>query len=105
DTPYASWHPEGEDVPVDEIVRRAREIAPHAQHVVLTGGEPIIMPAVIDLCDALKSEKYHLTIETAGTVFHPVKLDLASVSPKLSNSTPTNRESGRFAAMHERQRL
>ena len=25
DTPYASWEPEGEDLPVDEIVRRVLE--------------------------------------------------------------------------------
>src|SRR5439155_13237038 len=31
--------------------------------------------------------------------------DLASLSPKLSNSTPWEREGGRFAAAHERQRL
>src|SRR5438045_2781066 len=99
DTPYASWEAEGQDVPVEQIVRRVREIAPTTKHVVLTGGEPMIMPDVVELCDALKSKEYHLTIETAATVFHPVKLNLASLSPKLSNSTPSNREAGRFAAM------
>src|SRR3954463_14537334 len=106
DTPYASWDPEGENLPVDEIVRRVRELAPRsARHVVLTGGEPMIMPDVIQLCDALKSAGHHLTIETAATVFHPVSLDLASLSPKLSNSTPWHRAGGRFAEAHERQRL
>jgi 7-carboxy-7-deazaguanine synthase len=105
DTPYASWEPEGDNVPVDEIIRRTRAVAPDATHVVLTGGEPMIMPDVVELCDALKQQNYHLTIETAATVFHPVKLDLASLSPKLSNSTPHDREQGRFAAMHEKQRL
>src|SRR5215211_4485502 len=96
DTPYASWDPEGDDVPVDEIVRR---VAAHgARHVVLTGGEPMIMPDVEPLCDALKSAGHHVTIETAATVYKRVKLDLASLSPKLSNSTPWQRESGRFAA-------
>lgn len=103
DTPYASWEPEGDDVAVDEIVRRVAAFG--AKHVVLTGGEPMIMADVFELCDALKSAGHHITIETAATVFKPVKLDLASLSPKLSNSTPTNREGGRFAESHERQRL
>jgi 7-carboxy-7-deazaguanine synthase len=103
DTPYASWDPEGDDVSVDEIVRR---VAAHeAKHVVVTGGEPMIMPDVVSLCDALKSRGHHVTIETAATLFKPVKLDLASLSPKLSNSTPWDREGGRFAEAHERQRI
>src|SRR4051812_43774470 len=103
DTPYASWSPEGEDVPVDEIARRVAEFG--ARHVVVTGGEPMIMPDIVELCDALHRKHHHITIETAATVFHPLKLDLASVSSKLSNSTPHDRDAGRFVAMHERQRL
>jgi 7-carboxy-7-deazaguanine synthase len=103
DTPYASWGPEGEEVAVDEIVRR---VARHeARHVVITGGEPMIMPDIVPLCDALSALGHHITIETAATVYKPVKLDLASLSPKLSNSTPWNREGGRFAEAHERQRI
>jgi 7-carboxy-7-deazaguanine synthase len=106
DTPYASWDPEGENLPVDAIMQRVRELAPPAaRHVVMTGGEPMIMPDAVELCDAIKAAGYHLTIETAATVFHPVKLDLASLSPKLSNSTPWQRAGGRFAKAHERQRL
>ena len=103
DTPYASWEPEGDDVPVDEIV--CRVLSHGASHVVITGGEPMIMPDVIDLCDALKAAGCHLTMETAATVYKPVKVDLASLSPKLSNSTPWERDGGRFAAAHERQRI
>src|SRR5687767_10866992 len=102
DTPYASWNPEGDDVPVSEIVRRVSEH--RAKHVVLTGGEPMIMPDVAELCEALKVAGHHLTIETAGTVYQSVPLDLASLSPKLSNSTPWERQGGRFAHTHERQR-
>lgn len=103
DTPYASWDPEGENLAVGEIVRRVREYG--ARHVVLTGGEPMIMPDVGELCEAFKGEGWHVTIETAATVFKAVKMDLASLSPKLSNSTPWEREGGRFAESHERQRL
>lgn len=103
DTPYASWDPQGDDLPLDEIVRRVAAFG--ARHVVLTGGEPMIMPEIKPLAAALREREHHVTIETAATVFKPVVLDLASLSPKLSNSTPWQHEGGRFAAAHERQRL
>src|SRR6266481_2154167 len=46
----------------------------------------------------------HITIETAGTVYKPVACDLMSISPKLANSTPRQREEGRWAAQHDRLR-
>jgi 7-carboxy-7-deazaguanine synthase len=117
DTPYASWDPEGDDVPVDEIVRRVLKAVSSpliaasgsspvpAPPVVVTGGEPMIMPDVADLCAALKAHGCHVTMETAATVYKPVNIDLASLSPKLANSTPREREGGRFASAHERQRI
>ena len=103
DTPYASWDPEGDNLFIPEILSRVTAFA--ATHAVVTGGEPMIMPDVAELCSALKDANLHVTIETAATVWSPVRLDLASLSPKLSNSTPTEREGGKYAAMHERQRL
>src|SRR4051812_43136179 len=103
DTPYASWDPQGDDVPVEEIVQRARAFG--AKHIVLTGGEPMIMPDIEPLCAALHAAGHHTTIETAATVFKPLPLDLASLSPKLSNSTPWQRDGGRFAEAHERNRI
>lgn len=103
DTPYASWQPQGDDVAIPDILDRVAAIP--AAHVVITGGEPMIMPGIADLCDGIQSLGRHITIETAATVFSPVKLDLASLSPKLANSTPTHREAGRFAAAHEKNRL
>ena len=100
DTPYASWEPQGEDLPVGEIVRRVEQF--NTPHVVVTGGEPMIMPDIVELCDALKSRACHITIETAATVYEALKLDLASLSPKLSNSTPRRT---RFEESHERQRI
>jgi len=99
DTPYASWEPEGEDVPVERIIRQVGQYP--ARHVVVTGGEPLIMPDVQDLCAALRQRGLHVTVETAATVYKPLDLDLASLSPKLANSTPA----GRHAQMHERLRL
>ena len=103
DTPYASWEPDGDDWSVDRIVDEVAKWP--ARHVVLTGGEPLIMPDILPLAEELKASGYHLTVETAATVFKDLPIDLASLSPKLSNSTPTHREGGRFAEAHERQRL
>jgi 7-carboxy-7-deazaguanine synthase len=103
DTPYASWLPQGDEMSVERIVDR---VALHpGGHVVLTGGEPMIAPDIVPLTAALKARGYHVTIETAATVFQDVTLDLASISPKLANSTPWEREGGRFAPAHEKHRL
>lgn len=103
DTPYASWDPEGDDWSVEKIVA---DVARHpARHVVLTGGEPMIMPDIVPLAQSLKEHGYHITVETAATVFKEMPIDLASLSPKLSNSTPHERDGGRFAQAHDRQRL
>jgi 7-carboxy-7-deazaguanine synthase len=103
DTPYASWNPEGDELSVEQIVG---QIAAHpAKHVVLTGGEPMIMPDIAPLAAALRSRGYHITIETAATVYKDVAVDLASLSPKLANSTPAERDGGRFARAHERLRM
>src|SRR6185312_15697990 len=72
DTPYASWEPDGGEMPVDEIVTRVAEFG--ARHVVLTGGEPMIMPDIAPLCEALEKVGHHITIETAATVFKNVPL-------------------------------
>jgi 7-carboxy-7-deazaguanine synthase len=103
DTPYTSWNPEGQDVPVDRIVEQAKQFP--GRHAVITGGEPMIMPDIVQLCEALKSNQFHVTIETAATVWAAAKVDLASLSPKLANSTPRDREGGKFAAAHEKSRL
>jgi 7-carboxy-7-deazaguanine synthase len=103
DTPYASWNPEGPDVTVAQIVA---DVTKHpARHVVLTGGEPLIMPDIVELSRSLAGLGYHITVETAGTVFQNVACDLMSISPKLADSTPHERDAGRFAAAHERNRL
>ena len=102
DTPYTSWTPEGSEMSVDEI---AACVAEHpAKHAVVTGGEPMIAPGIVELTQALRRAGLHITIETAGTVYQPVACDLMSISPKLANSTPREREGGRWAAQHERLR-
>jgi 7-carboxy-7-deazaguanine synthase len=102
DTPYASWNPEGEDRALDSILAEALHYG--AGHVVVTGGEPMIFDEAVPLTTRLKDAGMHITIETAATVYQPVACDLMSLSPKLANSTPYEREGGKWAAQHERLR-
>ena len=99
DTPYTSWQPEGSERSIDSIVDQVNQY--RAAHVVITGGEPMLAPGIEELTRRLKQ---HVTIETAGTVDAEVRCDLMSISPKLANSTPHEREGGRWAAQHERLR-
>jgi 7-carboxy-7-deazaguanine synthase len=102
DTPYASWKPEGENVGFGPILANVRR---HwCGYVVVTGGEPMIVPDIVELTGKLKEIDQHITIETAGTVFKPVICDLMSISPKLANSTPWDEDDGRWADQHERTR-
>jgi 7-carboxy-7-deazaguanine synthase len=102
DTPYTSWNPEGEDLSIEQITGNVAGFG--ANHVVITGGEPMIAPEIVRLTHILHEASCHITIETAGTVYAPVACDLMSISPKLSNSIPHEREGGRWAAQHERLR-
>ena len=103
DTPYTSWSPDGKEMGLDEILH-AIESYP-LDHVVLTGGEPLLSHEIEELSVTLKTAGAHVTIETAATIFKPVSCDLVSMSPKLSNSTPWQKQNGRFAAMHDQHRL
>src|SRR4051794_407399 len=102
DTPYASWNPDGQDKSLLGILDQA--LSHKAHHVVVTGGEPMIEPEIVTLTQRLRAAGQHITIETAGTVFKAVECDLVSISPKLANSTPHDREGGRWAAQHDRLR-
>lgn len=100
DTPYASWNPEGEPWRIEQIVR---EVQRHpARHVVLTGGEPMIAKEIEELAGELKKHHYHITIETAATIApERIACDLASLSPKLLNSTPDSRLGATWRRKHE----
>ena len=104
DTPYASWQPEGEDMSVSEILKKIS--VANCNHIVLTGGEPMISPALPELSGSLKKQGKHITIETAGTIPpNDIPCDLASLSPKLSNSTPPSSRDPAWAKRHEATRL
>jgi len=102
DTPYTSWNPEGDDLALDTILADVRGHG--SRHVVVTGGEPLIQQEIVQLTQGLKDLDLHITIETAGTVYQPVVCGLISISPKLANSTPAQRDGGRWTAQHDRLR-
>ncbi len=102
DTPYASWRPEGSDLSVEEIVARVTEF--DTSHVVLTGGEPMLFSELIPLASELRRLNRHVTVETAGTLYLPVECDLMSISPKLSNSSPSATQHPRWHGRHEASR-
>ncbi len=103
DTPYTSWSPEGTEMSLPQILSAVQSYG--ARHVVVTGGEPLLAPEILELTVELKKAGAHITVETAATVFKPIACDLVSMSPKLANSTPWKREEGRFAMHHEQHRL
>jgi 7-carboxy-7-deazaguanine synthase len=102
DTPYTSWSPEGNEMKLDEVLACVRQYP--ATHAVITGGEPMIAPGIVELTERIRQLGLHITIETAGTVYHRVACDLMSISPKLANSTPHEREGGKWVAQHDRLR-
>jgi len=107
DSYHTSWEPTGDWYGVDELLAAIGEY--DADHVVLTGGEPLIHDASGDLLAALDDRGYHTTVETNGTIAPDAPIDLASVSPKLATSTPTAardpKGSGEWADRHEERRL
>lgn len=100
DTPYTSIRPEGSQRDYHDVLNRVLESG--CTHVVLTGGEPMLQPHIVQLTEELRRHQRFVTIETAGTIYRPVKTDLMSISPKLANSTP--RQLNRWIERHERDR-
>ena len=99
DTPYTSWHPEGEELSLDRILERAAESprAPRGDYGRRAddraGDRGTVAPAAASaVCTSHRDGRNSVL---------PVACDLMSISPKLSNSTPE----GVFRAQHERLRI
>ncbi len=88
---------------VERIIESVKRFP--TRFAVVTGGEPMIAPDVTELTRLLHDHGFHVTIETAATVYRDVTCDLASLSPKLANSTPDQRDAGAWADRHDRGRL
>jgi 7-carboxy-7-deazaguanine synthase len=92
DTKYALDPASGEDLDIEEIVerierRKTKDDRRTPNHVVITGGEPMVNPQLGELSAALREIGKHITIETSGIVFaNGLACDLMSISPKTSNS-------------------
>jgi len=110
DSYHTSWEPTGAWRTVDELLDRIDAF--DADHVVLTGGEPLVHDAAGDLLARLEG-RYHTTVETNGTLAPDVPIDLVSISPKLASSTPTpdrppaggDADVGAWAERHDRERI
>jgi 7-carboxy-7-deazaguanine synthase len=100
DTPYTSWEPEGTHESWHVLAERI--LACDCEHVVLTGGEPMLQPDIVPLTERLSQAGRFVTIETAGTIHRPVQAALMSISPKRPNSTPrATPQDARWSARHE----
>ncbi len=101
DTVYAQNASAGIKYNSDWLAEQIRSYP--TSNIVITGGEPFFNPRLPDLVKFVHRLGLHLTIETAGILFIPdLPCELISISPKLSNSTPTDPIQ---AEAHERIRL
>lgn len=94
DTSYSSHIPEKNKVSIRNItqiiINNIKDT--NIKHIVISGGEPFMQSKKLRILVAsLKSLGLHITIESNGIVFDEEvakMVDLISLSPKLSNSTP-----------------
>jgi len=91
DTKYAWDKTAGRQYTIGQIIRAIRQFPP--DHIVITGGEPMVDPDLPQLARELNAAAKHITIETAGIAYLPdLPCDLMSISPKLTNSTPPEQD-------------
>lgn len=101
DTKYSWDETAGLFYHIEKIVETVQKLP--SEFVVITGGEPMINADLPELGRNLKAVGKHITVETAGIACIPdMPCDLMSISPKLSNSTPSD---PRLAGAHEDSRL
>ena len=86
DTPYTSWNPAGDQWSLEKLDERVDQST--AEHVVITGGEPMLAAELTELSEICRAAGRTITIETAGTVDRSVECDLMVISPKRPNSAP-----------------
>lgn len=106
DTAYAAYAVKNSySLSVEEIYKIVKNNTENIRHLVITGGEPFLQAeALQELCQRLKQDRYHLTVETNATLFNAAlasHIDLFSLSPKLKSSVPPPP----FEEKHDRIRL
>lgn len=107
DTSYAAYRlSDTTQLSVQEILDTIKEKRKGANHIVITGGEPLLQAVQLtELCKELKRQGFHITIETNGTLFNRelfTYVDLYSISPKLQSSTPLHPS---IAEIHNSRRV
>ena len=101
DTKYAWSESAGREYSAEEL--KEKVLPQPTRHLVVTGGEPMVLDGLGEFIGPFAEAGMGITIETSGIRFvGDLPCDLMSISPKLSNSTPT--ESG-LAEEHEKQRF
>jgi 7-carboxy-7-deazaguanine synthase len=89
DTEYAFHN--GDWLSLDAILDKVQSFG--AQHVCVTGGEPLAQPNCLNLLQRLCDQGFQVSLETSGA------LDIAAVDPRVSRvvdvKTPGSRESAR----------
>lgn len=70
---YTTWS-------LSQILQKVRSFS--AKNIIITGGEPTIVPKIEYLLDTLKAEGYFLAIETNGLKTIPSQIDYIAASPK-----------------------
>ncbi|RMG45344.1 MAG: 7-carboxy-7-deazaguanine synthase QueE [Candidatus Dadabacteria bacterium] len=102
DTPYASWQPETNLLDLKTVASLVSEASSECRRIVLTGGEPTIQNNLEELCRFFVNRGYRLSIETAGSGPIPESVSTVVLSPKLSDSIPSDISA---KTMHTRNRL
>jgi 7-carboxy-7-deazaguanine synthase len=91
DTQYAYY--EGQALEINKIIEKVKTYP--AKHVCLTGGEPLLQKASLELMTQLCDLNYSLSLETSGD------LDVSAVDPRVLKvidiKTPDSGEFGRFS--------
>ncbi|MHB8091791.1 MAG: 7-carboxy-7-deazaguanine synthase QueE [Syntrophales bacterium] len=104
DSAYAARQARGEERTIDSLVAEVHRYP--TRFCVITGGEPMLAEGIHELAKRLVACGRHVTIETAATLAPDgIACSLASLSPKLSNSTPDVGVSEAVRIRHEAQRL
>jgi len=104
DSMHASRRSRGRERTVESLVEEVHRYP--TRFCVITGGEPMVAKGIHDLAKRLVDGGRHVTIETAATVPPGgISCTLASISPKLTNSTPGMDISDAVRRRHEARRL
>jgi len=96
DTRYAWSERSGRQTTPQQIVADVEQY--HCRSAVITGGEPLIWPAIGKLTQLLHVRGYQMTVETAGIEYRKFYCDLLSLSVKLANSLPPKTNPAKRAA-------